>query len=47
LLVLAQEFVAKVLKLEFSLAKVLFFLLANKHLPYYAIANVAAWKEKL
>ncbi|ORX95074.1 hypothetical protein BCR34DRAFT_498771, partial [Clohesyomyces aquaticus] len=44
---LGQEFIAKVLKLEFSLAKILSFLLANKHLPCYAIANVGAWIDKL
>ncbi|KAF2874457.1 P-loop containing nucleoside triphosphate hydrolase protein [Massariosphaeria phaeospora] len=47
LLHLAQEFVAKVPKLEFSPAKVLSFLLANKHSPRHGIANVAAWMEKL
>jgi len=41
LLPLAQEFVAKVPKLEFSPAEILSFLLANKHLPYYTIANIA------
>ncbi|KAL5396372.1 hypothetical protein PMIN03_012966 [Paraphaeosphaeria minitans] len=47
LLRLAQEFVAKVPKLEFSPAEVLSFLLVNKHSPHHAIANVAAWMEKL
>ncbi|KAF1972043.1 putative mitochondrial chaperone bcs1 [Bimuria novae-zelandiae CBS 107.79] len=47
LLPLAQEFVAKVLKLEFSPAEILSFLLANKHSPHHAIANVAVWMEKL
>ncbi|PVH92388.1 putative mitochondrial chaperone bcs1 [Periconia macrospinosa] len=47
LLPLAQEFVAKVPKLEFSPAEILSFLLANKHSPHHAIANVAAWMEKL
>jgi chaperone BCS1 len=42
LLDLAQVFVAKVPKLEFSPAEVLSFLLANKHPPHHAIANVAA-----
>jgi len=44
---LAQAFVAKVPKLEFSPAEVLSFLLASKHSPHHAIANVAAWMEKL
>ncbi|KAF1950656.1 hypothetical protein CC80DRAFT_426524, partial [Byssothecium circinans] len=47
LLYLGQEFMAKVPKLEFSLAKILSFLLVNKHSPYHAITNVAAWIEKL
>lgn len=47
LLPLAQEFVAKVPKLEFSPAEILSFLLANKHLPYYTIANIAVQIEKL
>ncbi|KAF2786732.1 mitochondrial chaperone BCS1 [Melanomma pulvis-pyrius CBS 109.77] len=47
LLHLGQEFVAKVPKLEFSLAEILSFLLANKHSPDHATANVAAWMEKL
>lgn len=47
LLHLRQEFVAKVPKLEFSPAEILSFLLANKHSPHHAIANVAAWMEKL
>jgi chaperone BCS1 len=47
LLHLAREFAAKVPKLEFSPAEVLSFLLANKHSPHHAIANVAAWMEKL
>ncbi|KAF1976644.1 P-loop containing nucleoside triphosphate hydrolase protein [Bimuria novae-zelandiae CBS 107.79] len=47
LLHLGQEFVAKVPKLEFSPAKILSFLLANKHSPRHAIANVVAWMEKL
>ncbi|PVH98633.1 mitochondrial chaperone BCS1 [Periconia macrospinosa] len=44
---LGQEFAAKVPKLEFSPAEILSFLLANKHSPHLAIANVAAWMEKL
>ncbi|KAF1954313.1 hypothetical protein CC80DRAFT_417770, partial [Byssothecium circinans] len=44
---LERNFVVKVLKLEFSLAKILSYLLANKHLLYHAITNVAAWIEKL
>lgn len=47
LLHLGQEFVAKVPKLKFSPAEILSFLLANKHSPHHAIANVAAWMEKL
>lgn len=47
LLHLGQEFVAKMPKLEFSPAEILSFLLANKHSPHHAIANVAAWMEKL
>ncbi|KAF2005431.1 P-loop containing nucleoside triphosphate hydrolase protein [Amniculicola lignicola CBS 123094] len=47
LLRLGQDFVAKVPKLEFSLAEILSFLLANKQSPRYAIANVVAWMEKL
>jgi chaperone BCS1 len=47
LLPLAQEFVAKVPKLEFSPAEILSFLPANKHSPHHAIANVAVWMEKL
>ncbi|KAF2175648.1 hypothetical protein K469DRAFT_723860 [Zopfia rhizophila CBS 207.26] len=47
LLHLRQEFIAKVPKLEFSPAKILSFLLANKHSPHHAIANIAAWIEKL
>ncbi|PVH91525.1 putative mitochondrial chaperone bcs1 [Periconia macrospinosa] len=47
LLPLAQEFVAKVPRLEFSPAEILSFLLENKHSPHHAIANVAVWMEKL
>jgi chaperone BCS1 len=47
LLHLGQEFVARVPKLEFSPAEILSFLLANKHSPHHAIADVAAWMEKL
>lgn len=47
MLYLEQEFIAKVLKLEFSLAKILSFLLVNKYSLHYAIANVVAWIEKL
>ena len=47
LLYLGQEFVAKVPKIEFSPAEILSFLLANKHSPHHAIANVVAWMEKL
>ncbi|PSN59001.1 P-loop containing nucleoside triphosphate hydrolase protein [Corynespora cassiicola Philippines] len=44
---LGQEFVAKVSKREFSPAEILSFLLANKHSPHHAVANVAAWMKKL
>ncbi|KAF2744342.1 putative mitochondrial chaperone bcs1 [Sporormia fimetaria CBS 119925] len=47
LLHLGQEFVAKVPKLEFSPAEILSLLVANKHSPRHAIANVVAWMEKL
>lgn len=47
LLPLAREFVAKVPKLVFSPAEILSFLLANKHSPHHAIADVVVWMEKL
>ncbi|KAF2177369.1 putative mitochondrial chaperone bcs1 [Zopfia rhizophila CBS 207.26] len=44
---LAQEFVAKVPKLEFSPAEIMSLLLANKQSPRHAIASVDTWMERI
>lgn len=44
---LAEEFAAKVPKLEFSPAEIMSLLLANKQSPQQAIDNVDAWVEKV
>jgi mitochondrial chaperone BCS1 len=44
---LAEEFAAKVPKLEFSPAEIMSLLLANKQSPRQAIDNVDAWVEKV
>lgn len=43
---LAKELAAKIPEFEFSPAEIMSFLLANKHLPHRAVANVDAWMEK-
>ncbi|KAF2184558.1 hypothetical protein K469DRAFT_579354, partial [Zopfia rhizophila CBS 207.26] len=43
---LAQEFAAKVPKLEFSPAEIMSLLLANKQSPRHAIASVDTWIER-
>ncbi|KAF2176252.1 hypothetical protein K469DRAFT_607852, partial [Zopfia rhizophila CBS 207.26] len=44
---LVKEFIAKVPKLEFSLAKVMFLLLVNKQLPYNTITSIDTWVERI
>ncbi|KAF2194663.1 hypothetical protein K469DRAFT_547528, partial [Zopfia rhizophila CBS 207.26] len=44
---LAQEFAAKVPKLEFSPAKIMSYLLVNKQSPLNAIAGVDTWVKKI
>jgi chaperone BCS1 len=44
---LAQEFVAKIPKLEFSPAEIISLLLANKQSPRHAIASVDTWMERI
>ena len=44
---LAEEFAAKVPKLEFSRAEIMSLLLASKQSPRQAIDNVDAWMEKI
>lgn len=43
---LAKELAAKIPEFEFSPAEIMSFLLANKHLPRRAVADVDAWMKK-
>ncbi|KAL5373610.1 hypothetical protein PMIN06_012491 [Paraphaeosphaeria minitans] len=43
---LAKKLAAKIPEFEFSPAEIMSFLLANKHLPRRAVADVGAWVEK-
>ncbi|KAF2180854.1 hypothetical protein K469DRAFT_590741, partial [Zopfia rhizophila CBS 207.26] len=44
---LENKFIAKILKLEFSLAKIMSLLLANKQSPYHVIISVDTWIERI
>ncbi|KAL5370768.1 hypothetical protein DPSP01_014676 [Paraphaeosphaeria sporulosa] len=43
---LAKEFAAKIPEFEFSPAEIMSFLLANKHSPGLAVADVGAWMKE-
>lgn len=43
---LAEELAAKIPSLEFSPAEIVLFLMANKHSPGRAVAEVGAWMER-